>query len=149
MLERKTPSIGIITTQGFRDRLELRRQRRSSLYDLFFQKPPPLVSRHLRLEVPERAICIRVIVSELNRIASHLVSLGTYGLDIGAITPFLYAFREREMILDLLEAVCGARLTYSYITPGGVHRICPKVSWSVAGSSWITSSRKSPSTTTC
>ncbi len=78
------------------------------------------------LEVPERAIHIRVIVSELNRIASHLVSFGTYGLDIGAFTPFLYAFREREMILDLLEAVCGARLTYSYITPGGVTQDLPE-----------------------
>lgn len=72
------------------------------------------------LEIPERARYIRVIFAELNRIASHLVSLGTYGLDMGAFTPFLYAFREREMILDLFEAACGARLTYSYITVGGV-----------------------------
>ncbi len=78
------------------------------------------------LEVPERAKYIRIIVAELNRIASHLVSFGTYGLDIGAFTPFLYAFREREMILDLLEAVCGARLTYSYITPGGVTQDLPE-----------------------
>ncbi len=77
------------------------------------------------LEVPERAKYIRIIMVELNRIASHLVSFGTYGLDIGAFTPFLYAFREREMILDLLEAVCGARLTYSYITPGGVTQDLP------------------------
>lgn len=78
------------------------------------------------LEVPERAQYLRVIVCELNRIASHLVSFGTYGLDIGAFTPFLYAFREREMVLDLLEAVCGARLTYSYITPGGVIEDLPE-----------------------
>ena len=71
------------------------------------------------IEVPERGCYIRIIAAELNRIASHLVSFGTYGLDIGAITAFLYAFREREMILDLLEAMCGARLTYSYIFPGG------------------------------
>lgn len=71
------------------------------------------------IELPRRAEFIRIIICELNRIASHLVSFGTYGLDIGAFTPFLYAFREREYILDLFEIVCGARLTYSYLTIGG------------------------------
>jgi NADH-quinone oxidoreductase subunit D len=60
------------------------------------------------------------MVCELNRIASHLVATGTYGLDLGSFTPFLYCFREREKILNLFEEVCGARLTYSFITPGGV-----------------------------
>ena len=83
------------------------------------------VERLCGLEVPPRAQVIRVIFSELNRIASHLVSLGTYGLDMGAFTPFLYCFREREMILDLFEAACGARLTYSYITVGGIHDDLP------------------------
>jgi NADH-quinone oxidoreductase subunit D len=78
------------------------------------------------LEVPERASFIRVIMAELNRIASHLVSFGCYGLDMGAFTPFLYAFRERERILDLFEAACGARLTYSYITIGGVTMDLPE-----------------------
>ncbi|HNQ22933.1 MAG TPA: NADH-quinone oxidoreductase subunit D [Phycisphaerae bacterium] len=78
------------------------------------------------LEVPPRAQAIRVIFAELNRIASHLVSVGSYGLDMGAFTPFLYCFREREMILDLFEATCGARLTYSYITPGGVTQDLPE-----------------------
>ena len=73
------------------------------------------------IEVPLRAEFIRVIASELNRIASHLVSFGAYGLDMGAFTPFLYAFREREYILDLFEQLCGARLTLSYINVGGVH----------------------------
>ncbi len=77
------------------------------------------------IEIPERAKVLRVIFAELNRIASHLVALGTYGLDMGAFTPFLYCFREREMILDLFEAACGARLTYSYITVGGVHEDLP------------------------
>src|ERR1700749_2355905 len=72
------------------------------------------------IEVPQRAEYIRVIAAELNRIASHLVSFGTYGLDMGAFTPFLYAFREREYILDLFEQLCGARLTLSYINVGGV-----------------------------
>ncbi len=83
------------------------------------------VERLCGLEVPARAQAIRVVFAEFNRIASHLVSLGTYGLDMGAFTPFLYCFREREMILDLFEAACGARLTYSYITVGGIHEDLP------------------------
>lgn len=74
----------------------------------------------LESEITERSKLIRIIFAELNRIASHLVAFGTYGLDLGAFTPFLYAFREREYILDLFESACGARLTYSYITVGGV-----------------------------
>jgi NADH-quinone oxidoreductase subunit D len=73
------------------------------------------------MKIPEKAQVIRVIICELNRIASHLVGMGAYGLDLGTFSPFLYAFREREMILDLFEEVCGARLTYSYITIGGAH----------------------------
>ncbi len=79
-----------------------------------------LVEKMLGLELSEKAKHLRVIITELNRIASHLVAMGAYGLDLGAFTPFLYAFREREKILNLFEEVCGARLTYSYITPGGV-----------------------------
>jgi NADH-quinone oxidoreductase subunit D len=78
------------------------------------------------IELPRRAECIRIIICELNRIASHLVSFGTYGLDIGAFTPFLYAFREREYVLDLFEMVCGARLTYSYLTVGGTTHDLPE-----------------------
>ncbi len=80
------------------------------------------VERLLGAEIPPRAQYLRVIVAELNRIASHLLALGAYGLDVGAITPFLYAFREREMILDMFEHLCGARLTYSYIKIGGCTR---------------------------
>ncbi len=72
------------------------------------------------LQVPPRAQALRVLMCELNRIASHLLFFGTYGIDIGAFTPFLYAFREREMVLDLFEMCCGARLTYNYIRLGGV-----------------------------
>jgi NADH-quinone oxidoreductase subunit D len=77
------------------------------------------------LKVPERASYIRIIMAELNRIASHLVAFGTFGLDMGSFTAVLYAFREREYILDLFEAACGARLTYSYITIGGVTHDLP------------------------
>jgi NADH-quinone oxidoreductase subunit D len=78
------------------------------------------------MKIPEKAQVIRVIIAELNRIASHLVGMGAYGLDLGTFSPFLYAFREREMILDLFEDVCGARLTYSYITIGGAHDDLPE-----------------------
>jgi len=77
------------------------------------------------MKVPERANVLRVIAAEMNRIASHLVAMGAYGLDLGTFSPFLYAFREREMILDLFEELCGARLTYNYVTIGGVHDDLP------------------------
>ncbi|MCA9119330.1 MAG: NADH-quinone oxidoreductase subunit D [Planctomycetaceae bacterium] len=70
-------------------------------------------------ELSEKAKHLRVIIAEMGRIASHLVGMGAYGLDLGTFSPFLYAFRERERILDLFEEACGARLTYSYLTPGG------------------------------
>jgi len=72
------------------------------------------------IEVPLRAEYIRVMAVELNRIASHLVSFGAVGLDLGAMSPFFYALREREYVLDLFEQLCGARLTLSYINVGGV-----------------------------
>jgi NADH-quinone oxidoreductase subunit D len=77
------------------------------------------VEKLLAYQVPERGRHLRVIISEMGRIASHLVGMGAYGLDLGSFSPFLYAFREREKILDLFEEACGARLTYSYLTPGG------------------------------
>ena len=70
--------------------------------------------------VPKRGQYCRVVAAELNRIASHLLSVGTMVLDIGAITPFFHAFREREKINDLIEQLCGARMTYNYMRIGGV-----------------------------
>ncbi len=78
------------------------------------------VEKLAEIEVPERAEYIRVFVGELNRIASHLVAVGTYGLDLGAFTPFLHAFREREMALDILEELSGGRLCFGYVRIGGV-----------------------------
>ncbi|MBP7148297.1 MAG: NADH-quinone oxidoreductase subunit D [Acidobacteria bacterium] len=72
------------------------------------------------IEVPPRAQYMRVVLAELQRIASHLVWLGTHAMDIGALTIFLYAFREREKVLDLFEGYCGARLTYNAIRIGGM-----------------------------
>jgi NADH-quinone oxidoreductase subunit D len=80
------------------------------------------VEKLLGVGPPERTSYIRVCMAELNRIASHLMSIGTYGLDMGAITPFLYAFRERETALDLMEEVSGGRMLYHYIRIGGVAR---------------------------
>jgi NADH-quinone oxidoreductase subunit D len=79
-----------------------------------------LIERKAGIEVPKRAEYIRVITSELNRIASHLLWLGAYLLDLGAFTPILYGFDDREHILDILESVTGSRLTYSYYRFGGV-----------------------------
>ena len=78
------------------------------------------VEKLLGLKVSEKTRHLRVIMVELSRIASHLVAAGSYGLDLGSFTPFTWTFREREKILNLFEEVCGARLTYSYIMPGGV-----------------------------
>ncbi|MDP5276833.1 NADH-quinone oxidoreductase subunit D [Chengkuizengella axinellae] len=78
------------------------------------------------LEIPERAEFLRLIVMELQRIASHLVWWGTYLLDIGAMSPFLYAFREREMIVNMFNELCGARLTYFYMRVGGVKWDAPE-----------------------
>ena len=78
------------------------------------------VEKLMRLQVTEKARHLRVLIAEFSRIASHLVGMGAYGLDLGTFSPFLYAFREREKILDLFEEACGARLTYSYITVGGL-----------------------------
>jgi NADH-quinone oxidoreductase subunit D len=78
------------------------------------------VERLLKVEVPARAQWLRAISCELCRIASHLVSVGTMTMDIGAVTPMVHGLRERETVNDLIEALCGARLTYNYHRIGGV-----------------------------
>jgi NADH-quinone oxidoreductase subunit D len=78
------------------------------------------VERLMGIELPDRVEYIRVIMAELQRIASHLVAIGTFGMDIGAFTPFLYCFRDREYILDIFEKTCGARLLYNYMWVGGL-----------------------------
>ncbi|MBN2847616.1 MAG: NADH-quinone oxidoreductase subunit D [Coriobacteriia bacterium] len=78
------------------------------------------VERLAGIRVPERAEYIRVIVCELQRIASHMMSIGSTGADTGATTAFMYSFWQREQVVDLFEQLCGARLTYNYVRPGGV-----------------------------
>jgi NADH-quinone oxidoreductase subunit D len=76
-------------------------------------------------DIPKRVEYIRVLVTELNRMASHFVAIGTYAIDIGAFTPFLWMMRDREHILRLLEWVCGARMLYNYIWIGGLYYDLP------------------------
>ncbi len=84
------------------------------------------VERLMRIEVNERVKTLRVIMAELNRIASHLLAVATYGMDIGTFTPFLHCFIEREKVLDLFEWTCGARLLYNYNWVGGVSHDIPE-----------------------
>ncbi len=82
------------------------------------------------IEVPDRAKYLRTIAAELQRIASHLVATGFFLNDVGAFaTPLMYCFRERERILDLFEMLCGARITLSYMRPGGVFDDAPEDFW--------------------
>jgi len=83
------------------------------------------VERLLEIEVPKRAEYLRVIACELNRIANHCVTLGCISMDLGAYTPFVYLLREREVINDLFEELCGNRLTFNYMRIGGVSLDAP------------------------
>ncbi|MCX9192945.1 NADH dehydrogenase subunit D [Carbonactinospora thermoautotrophica] len=76
-------------------------------------------------QVPERASVIRVLVMELNRIASHLVAIGTAGMELGAVTVLTYGFRERELVLDLFEMITGLRMNHGYVRPGGLAQDLP------------------------
>lgn len=84
------------------------------------------IEKGLEIEVSERIKVIRTIISELNRISSHQLWWGVMGMDLGAITSFLYGFRDREMITDIFEETCGARLTMNYNVPGGLMFDIPK-----------------------
>ncbi len=83
------------------------------------------VEKLLGIEVPLRAQYIRVLFSELTRIANHLLNITTFALDVGAMTPILWGFEEREKIMEFYERVCGARLHAAYFRPGGVHQDLP------------------------
>lgn len=78
------------------------------------------IEKGLQVEVPPRAQVIRVLMDELTRLASHQLWWGALAMDVGALTPFFLAFREREMINDIMEETCGTRLTMNYMVPGGV-----------------------------
>jgi NADH-quinone oxidoreductase subunit D len=84
------------------------------------------VERLLGIEVPPRGQAIRILMTELNRISSHLVWLATQGMDMGAISMMLYGFRERELIIDFFEMTTGLRMNHNYICPGGAWQDLPK-----------------------
>jgi NADH-quinone oxidoreductase subunit D len=94
------------------------------------------VEKLLGIEVPLRAQYIRVMFDEITRILNHLLFLGTQGLDLGAMTVFLYCFREREDLLDCYEAVSGARMHAAYYRPGGVYRDLPEAMPQYEASKW-------------
>jgi len=94
------------------------------------------IERLLGLEVPLRAQYIRVMFDEVTRILNHLMWLGTHGLDVGAMTMFLYCFREREDLMDCYEAVSGARMHATYYRVGGVYRDLPAVMPQYTASKW-------------
>jgi NADH:ubiquinone oxidoreductase subunit D len=83
------------------------------------------VEKLLDIEITDRAKYIRVIAAELSRIAGHLLALGAWALDLGAMSILLYAMREREVVLDIFEMICGARMTLSYLRVGGCATISP------------------------
>src|SRR5882724_9786411 len=83
------------------------------------------IEKLLQIDVPIRAQYIRVMFDEVTRILNHLLWIGAHGLDVGAMAVFLYAFREREDLMDLYEAVSGARMHAAYYRPGGVYRDLP------------------------
>lgn len=95
------------------------------------------VERLNGVEVPMRAQFLRGITGELNRIISHLISLGSMAMDLGAFTPFIQALREREFVNDFIEELCGARLTYNYSRIGGVSHDLPNDTWKPRVLEWI------------
>ncbi|MET0070075.1 MAG: NADH-quinone oxidoreductase subunit D [Candidatus Thiodiazotropha sp.] len=96
------------------------------------------IEKLLGIEVPVRAQYIRTLFDEITRILNHLMWLGTHALDVGAMTMFLYAFREREDLFDVYEAVSGARMHAAYYRPGGVYRDLPEQMPQYQASQWVT-----------
>src|SRR5437588_3281458 len=128
VIRRVKPVIGYLHT-GIEKQMEaLRYQQGVVVTDRHDYLSPPInnlayalaVERLMGVEAPPRAQVLRVIMSELTRIASHLVWLGTSALELGAMGPFMYCFREREKILDMNEEISGFRRHTSYIRPGGL-----------------------------
>jgi len=94
------------------------------------------IEKLLGIEIPERAKYIRVMYDEITRILNHLLWLGAHGLDCGAMTMFIYCFREREDLMDAYEAVSGARMHAAYYRPGGVYRDLPDRMPQYVASKW-------------
>ncbi|MGJ1267685.1 NADH-quinone oxidoreductase subunit D [Sphingobacterium spiritivorum] len=114
--DKHAESVNYTKTIPFTDRLDyLASMNNSHAYVMGVERMLGLDSR-----IPKRVEYIRVLVCELNRIASHLIAIGTYGIDIGAFTPFMWCFRDREHIMNMLEWASGSRMLYNYIWIGGL-----------------------------
>ena len=87
------------------------------------------VEKLLGIEVPERAKYIRVLFDEITRVLNHCLQISANGLDIGAMTPFLWLFEQREILMEFYKRVSGARLHAAYVRTGGVHQDMPAVNW--------------------
>ena len=104
----------------------------------------------LECEIPERATVLRVLLAELTRLASHLMFIGSMALDLGASSPFLYAWREREKILDFFERMSGVRMMTSFIRPGGlVHDLEPALIDGMSTFTDVDARRTSTATKSC
>ena len=133
VIERADPHIGLLH-RGTEKLIEYKTYLQSVPYFDRLDYVSPMCQEHafaiaveklLNLNVPERGQYIRVMYSELTRIGNHLLNIATFALDVGAMTPFLWAFEERETIMAFYERVCGARLHAAYFRPGGVQNDLP------------------------
>ena len=107
------------------------------------------VEKLLDVAIPPKADYMRVLLNELERIASHCLWLGTHALDIGAMSMFFYTWQDRDRILELKEHLSGVRTKTSWICPGGLRGDAPQAGWSVFVRFWTTSQRASSSTKAC
>ncbi|NER08806.1 MAG: NADH-quinone oxidoreductase subunit D, partial [Okeania sp. SIO3C4] len=133
IVERADPHIGLLH-RGTEKLIEYKTYLQAVPYFDRLDYVSPMCQEHayalaveslLGIEVPERGQYIRVLFSEITRILNHLLNLTTYALDVGAITPTLWAFEERELLMAFYERVSGARLHSAYFRPGGVHQDMP------------------------
>ena len=134
VVERADPHIGLLH-RGTEKLIENKTYLQAMPYFDRLDYVSPMVQEHafvlaaeqlLSLEIPERALWIRVLFDEITRILNHALQIGAQGLDLGATTPFLWLFEEREKLMSFYEAVSGARLHAAYYRIGGVHQDIPE-----------------------
>ena len=134
VVERAEPHIGLLH-RGTEKLIEYKTYLQAVPYFDRLDYVSPMCQEHafalatenlLKIEVPQRAQYIRVIFAEITRLLNHLLNIPAYAADIGAVTPFLWCFEEREKLLQFHEAVSGARFHAAYFRPGGVHQDMPE-----------------------
>ncbi len=133
VIERVDPHIGLLH-RGTEKLIEQKQYLQATPYFDRLDYVAPMNQEHafvmaieklMGLEVPERGQYIRVLFSEIGRVLNHILNLTTHGMDVGAMTPILWGFEEREILMGFYEAVCGARMHANYFRPGGVHQDMP------------------------